>query len=297
MWHEPWVKTGLIFVAYNERIQLFKFVVVDSFMKHTPKKLALGILNLSLDALKILLLITLILMCLPFIKLVGKLADPYPNWSQAHRESAGIAPLAETFSDPIVQVYSARLYGWRGALGVHSWVAAKRKDADSYTVYQVIGWRKYRGKPPVTVTEDLPDRHWFANQPELLVDIQGEEAGALIDKIEAAVDSYPDAHRYTMWPGPNSNSFVAYIGRQVPELGLELPPTAIGKDFINDGSQTGAFWVSLPSGGFKLSLFGLLGVTAGIEEGLEFNIFSLHFGVDPLDRALLLPGFGRVVLF
>ncbi|NDA85703.1 MAG: DUF3750 domain-containing protein, partial [Burkholderiaceae bacterium] len=33
-----------------------------------------------------------------------------------------------------------------------------------------------------------------------------------------AVQSYPYADSYTMWPGPNSNTFTAHVGREVPEL-------------------------------------------------------------------------------
>ena len=40
--------------------------------------------------------------------------------------------------------------------------------------------------------------------------------------------------------------------------------------------------------------FGVLGVLAATEEGLEVNLLGLNFGIDPLDFALKLPGFGRV---
>jgi hypothetical protein len=44
----------------------------------------------------------------------------------------------------------------------------------------------------------------------------------------------------------------------------------------------------------QLSLFGLLGVLAGVEEGLELNLLSLTFGVDLKRPALKLPVVGRV---
>ena len=62
-------------------------------------------------------------------------------------------------------------------------------------------------------------------------------------RIEAAVASYPYADRYTAWPGPNSNSFVAHVLRAVPELKVDLPSTAIGKDYVEPyfvaGTPTG----------------------------------------------------------
>jgi hypothetical protein len=37
-----------------------------------------------------------------------------------------------------------------------------------------------------------------------------------------------------MWPGPNSNSFVAWIALEVPDLGLDLPAKAIGQGWMQD---------------------------------------------------------------
>jgi hypothetical protein len=37
-----------------------------------------------------------------------------------------------------------------------------------------------------------------------------------------------------MWPGPNSNSFTAWIGLEVPGLDLDLPAKAIGKSWMAD---------------------------------------------------------------
>jgi hypothetical protein len=46
----------------------------------------------------------------------------------------------------------------------------------------------------------------------------------------------------------------------------------------------------------QLSLFGLLGVLAGAEEGLELNVLSLTFGIDVKRPALKLPVVGRLGL-
>ena len=106
----------------------------------------------------------------------------------------------------------------------------------------------------------------------------------------ASIARYPYADGYVTWPGPNSNTFVAWIGREVPELGLTLPPTAIGKDFL--GRQLAA---PTPSGtGLQISLGGLLGVAVGLKEGVELNLLGLVVGVDPLGLAIKLPGLGRL---
>ena len=52
-----------------------------------------------------------------------------------------------------------------------------------------------------------------------------------------------------------------------------------------------------PSGtGVQVSLFGLLGVLAGVEEWVELNVLSLTFGVDVKRPALKLPIVGRLGL-
>ena len=111
----------------------------------------------------------------------------------------------------------------------------------------------------------------------------------MIERIEAAVAAYPWSHQYRLWPGPNSNTFVAYVAREVPELGLDLPPTAIGKDYL--GPTT--LLAKAPSGtGWQVSLAGLAGVTVAREEGLEINLLGLGFGIDVNDGRLRLPGLG-----
>ena len=95
---------------------------------------------------------------------------------------------------------------------------------------------------------------------------------------------------YRVWPGPNSNTFTAFVLRDVPELRVDLPATAIGKDYLGNRLIAEA-----PSGtGIQLSVLGLVGVMAAIEEGLEINLFGLTFGIDPLQFSLKLPFVGRL---
>ncbi len=213
------------------------------------------------------------------------------DWRTASRESAGIAPNPKDVHEAIVQVYAARAYSWRGAFGVHAWVSVKPEGADEYTVYQVIGWRVRHGGSAVVIAKDVPDRHWFGAAPELLVHKQGAGVNELIEQIDAAARNYPYPDIYTIYPGPNSNSFISWIARQVPDLRLDLPPTAIGKDYLGHSTFAGR---AASGTGYQISLFGLLGVTAAVEEGLEINIAGLTFGVDFNDFNLKLPGFGRV---
>jgi hypothetical protein len=226
---------------------------------------------------------------------VGGTVDLAADWRTASRESAGLAPDPATSPEAIVQVYAARAFGWRGVFGVHSWIAAKHEDAPAYTVYQVIGWRALHGHPALSVRTGVPDREWFGNSPRLLADFRGNrdkvDVTAMIDAINDVVAAYPYAREYRLWPGPNSNTFTAFVGRRVPEMQLDLPVTAIGKDYLANGS----LFASAPSGaGIQLSLFGMAGITLARREGVEINLLGLCFGVDFLRPALKLPGIGRI---
>ena len=67
----------------------------------------------------------------------------------------------------------------------------------------------------------------------LIKEHRGATVDALIDAVEAAVDAYPWKNEYNVFPGPNSNTFTAWVGKQVPELELELPFSAIGSGYVN----------------------------------------------------------------
>ena len=212
------------------------------------------------------------------------------DWRNASREPVGLAPEPADTPEAVVQVYAARTWGWRGYFGVHTWVAVKPARAKTYTVYEVIGWRLRWEGSALAIRNRIPDERWFGAVPALLADKRGHDADALIGRIDQAARAYPYAAQYTMWPGPNSNTFTAWIGRAVPELGIDLPPTAIGKDYLGDRLIAAA-----PSGsGVQLSLFGLLGVIASSIEGFEVNVLGLTFGFDPFSPALKLPFIGRI---
>ena len=215
------------------------------------------------------------------------------DWRSARRDSSRQAPDPAAVQEAIVQVYAARTVGWKGAFGVHTWIVVKPTGAPRYTRYEVVGWGVMRGYPAIQVDRTGPDNYWFGAAPEKLVDRRGAGVNALIERIEQAVKTYPYPDRYRTWPGPNSNTFVAHIAREVPELRVDLPPTAIGKDFLPNGSIV----ARAPSGtGYQLSLYGLLGVTGALEEGIEVNLLGLSFGLDFNTPGIRLPGMGRIGL-
>ena len=209
-------------------------------------------------------------------------------WYEADWSSAGLLPPAPAKPDAAVYVYAARTGRWKGIFAHHSWIVIKERRGGSYTRFDMVGWGR-----PVKVNNWAADARWYGNTPTLVAAVEGPAAERLIPRIKSAVARYPyNQHgAYSVWPGPNSNSFVAYLLAAIPEAGIVLPPTAIGKDFLPGGALTA--WT--PGGrGVQLSLLGLAGVLVGLDEGLEVNVLGLSFGVDLNAPALKLPGVGRV---
>ncbi|MBB3183921.1 hypothetical protein FHR95_001475 [Halomonas fontilapidosi] len=209
------------------------------------------------------------------------------HWSSADRTPVGLAPPPAEASQAVVQLYAARAWGWRGAFGVHTWIATRDAGADAWRMHQLLSWRR-----PVlqSRTTPTPDRAWYGNPTTLLADYRGEVAAAMIPEIEAAVAAYPAPSTYRAWPGPNSNTFTAWVVREVVGLEATLPVTAVGKDYLFDGVLATA-----PGGrGVTISLGGLLGLTLGRDEGLELSLLALALGIDVGRPALKLPGIGRL---
>jgi hypothetical protein len=156
------------------------------------------------------------------------------NWREASREPAGIAADPTTQKSAVIEVYAADAFSWRGWFAVHTWIAVKPQDAAEYTVYEVVGWRVKSGLPALREFKTAtPDRYWYGAKPEKLLSIQGDKARRLIPQISDAIALYPWANEYTLFPGPNSNTFPQWVGLQIPELGLELPFRALGSGYAD----------------------------------------------------------------
>ena len=209
------------------------------------------------------------------------------SWRDADWSSTGLLPKASDDKAARVVVFTGAAGAWKGIFAVHSWIVLKRANAAAWTRYDVVGWGE-----PVRTNNWPADGRWFGNTPVAIADISGPDAEKLIPRIEATVKAYVYAHAgdYRIWPGPNSNSFVAAILRAVPELGVALPPNAVGRDF-RDRLYAGR----TDSGtGLELNLHGFAGAKLGWVEGVEVNLLGLVAGLDLRHPGLKLPGFGRI---
>src|SRR5215218_6429006 len=240
---------------------------------------------------KLMLLIFLAVFLLPIAARAALFAfeDRPRSWRDADWSSIGSLPPAAAHPEARVLVLSGRTGGWKGVVAVHSWVVIKRENARSWTRFDVVGWGN-----PVRINGWAPDGRWYGANPTVVADLKGAEAAALIPTIEQAVKDYQYANAgdYRIWPGPNSNTFVATVLRAIPEAETILPANAVGRDFrplpyigLTD-SRTG----------IEASLWGVLGVKVGWVEGVEMNFLGLVAGLDVRNPGVKLPGFGRIGL-
>jgi Protein of unknown function (DUF3750) len=205
------------------------------------------------------------------------------DWS-----SAGLLPAASSLEPAAIRVFVARTGGLKGAVAHHSWLVIKPKGAARWVRYDVVGWGT-----PVRANGFLPDARWYGNQPELVGRVDGDAAQAAIPRMLAAIEAYRWRHRgdYVVWPGPNSNTFVATILAAAPELSIRQPATAIGKTWPTDGSYAS---LSPDGQGIRLSFKGVVGLNIGWDDGIELTLLGLTAAIDLRHPALELPGFGRI---
>jgi hypothetical protein len=209
------------------------------------------------------------------------------SYRDADWSSTGALPPAQQFEPARVVIFTGTTGAWKGVFSVHSWIVFKQAGAKNWTRYDVVGWGT-----PVRTNGWPADGRWYGNMPVAIADVSGPDAAKMIPKIETAVRdyTYAKAGDYKIWPGPNSNSFVAAVLRAVPELDVALPPNAVGRDF-RDGFYAG---LTDSRTGVELNLNGFAGIKLAWAEGIEVNLLGLVAGLDLRHPALKLPGFGRV---
>jgi uncharacterized protein DUF3750 len=220
---------------------------------------------------------------------IHSLQEHPENFRTANWGSVGMLPDAAADRDARLIIFTGRTGRWKGIFSVHSWVVYKPAGATAWSRYDVVGWGN-----PVRMNGWAPDGRWYGDVPRVLVDLKGGAAEAMIPKVRRAIADYRYRNQgdYRMWPGPNSNTFIAAVLRAVPELATTLPPNAVGKDF-----RAYPYLGRTDSGtGVEASLWGVLGVKIGWVEGVELNFLGLVAGLDLRHPALKLPGFGRVGL-
>jgi len=234
----------------------------------------------------------LIVFVMPALATAGwwGLQDRPASWRNADWSSAGILPRAPTKDEAAIYVLAARTGGIKGAFALHSWLVVKKPGSDQYDRYDKVGWGS-----PIRHNGYAADGRWYSNAPEIVAVATGADATALIPAVEAAIADYrfSKSGDYNVWPGPNSNTFVAHVLRSVPELGMTLPANATGRDYA-----PGIFAVDLAPDwrDLHVTFGGLFGFAVGMRSGIEIHFAGLVAGVDILRPALKIPAYGTVSL-
>jgi hypothetical protein len=117
-----------------------------------------------------------------------------------------------------------------GPLAVHHWFVVF--DGDECHRWEVWQTKNAGGTCFGHVHRDLkaPDAGVGGGQARLAAEWHGEAAGK-IARVLKDVQRYPYCGRYRYWPGPNSNTYVAWVLR---EAGVRhrLARRAIGKGYL-----------------------------------------------------------------
>lgn len=116
----------------------------------------------------------------------------------------------------------------------------------------------------------------------------GDAARRIIDVLTRPT-AYPFVETYRIWPGPNSNTYAAWVLAAAGE-GVDLPARMVGKDWL--GHLGSGLAVAHARTGLRGELLGL-GATVGLLEGVELHLLGATFGVDVVPPALKTP-FGRL---
>jgi hypothetical protein len=74
-----------------------------------------------------------------------------------------------------------------------------------------------------------PDNYWYGARPQILLDRRGAGVDEMIAQVRTAVARYPYPNTYRPWPGPNSNTFLAHIARQVRKRSVRGPAQAAAR--------------------------------------------------------------------
>lgn len=167
----------------------------------------------------------------------------------------------------------------------HAWVDIKRGGSTTWE-------RLESGGPFGIVQMDLTDEearldHRFEDRVvRLLGWVEGDAARAAILHIDAASAELAQRYDtdYTIWPGPNSNTFVRELLASTPEVGFVFDPNSVGKDYSP--------WLGIGATASKTGMrldTAICGAAVGLREGIELHVLQLTVGISLDPPGLSLP--------
>ena len=161
-----------------------------------------------------------------------------------------------------------------------------RLDSDS-DWYRVEVTHPKSGVRTVKLKEDaVHEKIRWNERVRILSQTNGQKHSNLIRDIRIFAKSYDDSV-YRSYPGPNSNTFIEKMTREVDGLSAQLDHNAIGKEI--------GFHFGKTSGGTGIELqTPVLGVAVGLKEGVELNVIGLSAGLSFWPPSLRVPFLPRI---
>jgi hypothetical protein len=193
-------------------------------------------------------------------------------------------------SAAVVQLRYATLPFLFRAVAVHYWFAVLDASSRQWHRWEVWQTKDAGGQSIGHVHCDLrhPDCGVGGGPYRLAAEWSGSAARAIGSVLNHA-QVYPHRDHYRAWPGPNSNTFVAWVLRQA---GLHhcLDPRAIGKDYL------GPFGIGLSFGPTGVQVeTPVVGVKFSLRGGAEVHLLCCTGGLRWWPPEVDTP-FGRVSL-
>jgi hypothetical protein len=198
------------------------------------------------------------------------------------------APPSPPSDELVVQLRSAALSGPLGTLARHHYFVAFDPAAGRPHRWDLWQYANSGGASWGHVHRDLldPDADLGGGPPRVECAWQGDEARALLAALGRSAE-YPYRGGYVALPGPNCNTYVAWVLRQAG-ASFDLDPRALGKDYLG---PVGAGTTTTSSGVQAEST--LVGAKLGLRDGAEMHLLTFTCGLDVWPPAIKTPA-GRI---
>jgi hypothetical protein len=197
-------------------------------------------------------------------------------------------PLAPAPSGPVVQLRSAPMPTALAYIARHHFFVAFDPAEGHWHRWELWQYANSGGLSWGHVHRDLlgPDSDVGGDAPRVEREWHGADARALLAVLRRPGE-YPHRNTYVAVPGPDCNTYVAWVLREAG-VSADLDPRALGKDYL------GPVGVARTTTGTGVQAeSALLGVKVGVQDGVELHFVNFTGGIDTWPPAIKTP-LGRV---
>jgi hypothetical protein len=196
-------------------------------------------------------------------------------------------PVSERPAEPVAQLGYSRLPTALGLVAVHYHILTFDPAEGQWHRWELWQYADQGGTSWGHVHRDLiaPEEGVGGGPPHTEREWRGDEARAILAALNRSA-TYPHRGEYLAWPGPNSNTYPAWVLREAG-VSADLDPRAVGRDYhgrAGVGRTTTATGFAAESP--------LLGGKVGLEDGAELHFLGFTVGVAAWPPATKTP-FGR----